>query len=131
MEKRKLGRSGIEVSPLSLGCWALAGGSGWGAQDERAALMLGIDSDRMALVAMGLGSGLAALAAILLLPLGNIVVETGSGVPSLDELVPAMQRVQRSGKALHVMGSLREEDISFLETALSPDGLCLAVLRDD
>jgi branched-chain amino acid transport system permease protein len=50
------------------------------AQDERAAMMLGIDSDRMALVAMGLGSGLAALAAILLLPLGNIVVETGYNV---------------------------------------------------
>jgi branched-chain amino acid transport system permease protein len=50
------------------------------AQDERAAMMLGIDSDRMALVAMAFGSGLAALAAILLLPLGNIVVETGYNV---------------------------------------------------
>jgi aryl-alcohol dehydrogenase-like predicted oxidoreductase len=38
MEKRKLGRSEIEVSPLSLGCWALAGGSGWGDQDERSAI---------------------------------------------------------------------------------------------
>ena len=45
------------------------------AQDERAALMLGIDSDRMAVVAMVLGSMLAGLAAVLLLPLGNIVVE--------------------------------------------------------
>jgi branched-chain amino acid transport system permease protein len=50
------------------------------AQDERAALMLGIDSDRMALVAMGFGSMLAGLAAVLLLPLGNIVVETGYNV---------------------------------------------------
>jgi branched-chain amino acid transport system permease protein len=50
------------------------------AQDERAALMLGIDSDRMAVVAMGLGSMLAALAALLLLPLGNIVVESGYNV---------------------------------------------------
>jgi len=50
------------------------------AQDERAALMLGIDSDRMAIVAMGFGSMLAGLAAILLLPLGNIVVETGYNV---------------------------------------------------
>jgi branched-chain amino acid transport system permease protein len=50
------------------------------AQDERAALMLGIDSDRMAMVAMVLGSMLAGLAAVLLLPLGNIVVETGYNV---------------------------------------------------
>jgi branched-chain amino acid transport system permease protein len=50
------------------------------AQDERAAMMLGIDSDLMALMAMGLGSMLAALAAILLLPLGNIVVESGYNV---------------------------------------------------
>jgi len=50
------------------------------AQDERAALMLGIDSDRMAVVAMAFGSMLAGLAAILLLPLGNIVVESGYNV---------------------------------------------------
>jgi branched-chain amino acid transport system permease protein len=47
------------------------------AQDERAALMLGIDSDLMAVVAMAFGSTLAGLSAILLLPLGNIVVEEG------------------------------------------------------
>jgi branched-chain amino acid transport system permease protein len=50
------------------------------AQDERAAMMLGIDSDLMALAAMGFGSMLAALAAIILLPLGNIVVEAGYNV---------------------------------------------------
>ncbi|MEW6260665.1 MAG: branched-chain amino acid ABC transporter permease [Thermodesulfobacteriota bacterium] len=50
------------------------------AQDERAALMLGIDSDVMAVVAMALGSMLAAFAAVLLLPLGNIVVESGYNV---------------------------------------------------
>jgi len=50
------------------------------AQDERAAMMLGIDSDLMAVAAMGFGSMLAALAAILLLPLGNIVVESGYNV---------------------------------------------------
>jgi branched-chain amino acid transport system permease protein len=47
------------------------------AQDERAALTLGIDSDRMAVVAMALGSVLAGVAALVLLPLGNIVVEAG------------------------------------------------------
>lgn len=50
------------------------------AQDERASLMLGIDSDIMAVIAMVFGSALAALAAILLLPLGNIVVEAGYNV---------------------------------------------------
>ena len=50
------------------------------AQDERAAMMLGIDSDRMAILAMGMGSVLAGLAAIVLLPLGNIVVEAGYNV---------------------------------------------------
>jgi branched-chain amino acid transport system permease protein len=50
------------------------------AQDERAALMLGIDSDRMALLATAFGSMLAGLAAIVLLPLGNIVVEAGYNV---------------------------------------------------
>jgi branched-chain amino acid transport system permease protein len=50
------------------------------AQDERAAMMLGIDSDRMAVMAMFLGSLLAGVAAIALLPLGNIVVESGYNV---------------------------------------------------
>ncbi|GAB4256179.1 MAG: branched-chain amino acid ABC transporter permease [Deferrisomatales bacterium] len=47
------------------------------AQDERAAMMLGIDSDLTATVAVALGSALAGLGALLLLPLGSIVVEEG------------------------------------------------------
>ena len=50
------------------------------AQDEQAALMLGIDSDLMATLAMGFGAILAGIAAILILPLGNIVVEAGYNV---------------------------------------------------
>jgi branched-chain amino acid transport system permease protein len=50
------------------------------AQDEQAAMMLGIDSDRKALVSFALGSGLSAFAAVLILPLGSIVVETGYNV---------------------------------------------------
>jgi branched-chain amino acid transport system permease protein len=50
------------------------------AQDERAALMLGIDSDLIAVLSMGFGSMLAALAAVVLLPLGNIVVEAGYNI---------------------------------------------------
>ena len=47
------------------------------AQDEQAAMMLGIDSDLTATLAMALGSALSGIAAITLLPLGNIVVEEG------------------------------------------------------
>jgi branched-chain amino acid transport system permease protein len=50
------------------------------AQDEHAAMMLGIDSDWMAVIAMSLGSMLAGLSAMVLLPLGNIVVEAGYNV---------------------------------------------------
>jgi len=47
------------------------------AQDEQAAMTLGIDSDWMAVVAMAIGSVLAGVAALVLLPLGSIVVEDG------------------------------------------------------
>jgi branched-chain amino acid transport system permease protein len=50
------------------------------AQDERAAMMLGIDSDKIALISLAVGSGLSAFAAVLILPLGSIVVETGYSV---------------------------------------------------
>lgn len=50
------------------------------AQDERAAMMLGINSDVTAVFSLAIGSALAGFAAILLLPLGNIVVETGYNV---------------------------------------------------
>lgn len=50
------------------------------AQDERAAMMLGINSDVTAVFSLAIGSALAGLAAVLLLPLGNIVVETGYNV---------------------------------------------------
>ncbi len=47
------------------------------AQDEHAAMMLGIDSDFTATLAMGFGSALAGIAAVVILPIGNITVETG------------------------------------------------------
>ncbi len=50
------------------------------AQDERAAMTLGIDSDAMAVAAMALGAVFAGAAAVILLPLGNIVVESGYNV---------------------------------------------------
>ena len=50
------------------------------AQDERAALMLGIDSDLAASIALALGSALAGVAAIVILPLGSITVTGGYDV---------------------------------------------------
>jgi branched-chain amino acid transport system permease protein len=47
------------------------------AQDEHAAMMLGMDSDLAAGIAMAFGSALAGVAAVVVLPLGNITVETG------------------------------------------------------
>jgi branched-chain amino acid transport system permease protein len=47
------------------------------AQDERAALMLGINSDLIGVLSMGLGSALCGFAALMILPLGNVVVEAG------------------------------------------------------
>jgi branched-chain amino acid transport system permease protein len=47
------------------------------AQDERTALTLGIDSDRIAMLSVALGCGLAALAATLIIPLGSISPSEG------------------------------------------------------
>jgi branched-chain amino acid transport system permease protein len=47
------------------------------AQDERTALTFGIDSDRVGALSMALGAALAAIAAIVILPLGTIAVEGG------------------------------------------------------
>ena len=47
------------------------------AQDEQAAMMLGIDSDRAAVISLSIGSALAGLAAVLVLPLGNVTTEAG------------------------------------------------------
>ena len=47
------------------------------AQDERTALTFGIESDRIGGLSMAFGSALAAIAAIVILPLGTIAVEGG------------------------------------------------------
>jgi branched-chain amino acid transport system permease protein len=47
------------------------------AQDEQAAMMLGVNSDRTAMISLSIGSALAGLAAVLILPLGNIAAEQG------------------------------------------------------
>lgn len=55
------------------------------AQDEHTALSLGINSDRVAGLSVAFGSGLAAVAAILILPRGTIAVNDG-----YDVLINAM-----------------------------------------
>ncbi len=55
------------------------------AQDERTALSLGINTDRIAGLSVAVGSALAALAAILILPRGTIAVNEG-----YDVLINAM-----------------------------------------
>ncbi|UCE34748.1 MAG: branched-chain amino acid ABC transporter permease [Deltaproteobacteria bacterium] len=47
------------------------------AQDERAAMMLGVNSDRTAMISLSIGSALAGLAAVIILPLGNVTAEAG------------------------------------------------------
>jgi len=50
------------------------------AQEERTALVLGINSDKMATFSVAFGAGLAAVAAVAILPLGTIAVEGGYSV---------------------------------------------------
>jgi branched-chain amino acid transport system permease protein len=50
------------------------------AQDEQAAMMLGIDSDLMATWSLALGAALAGLSAIVLLPLSFIATESGANI---------------------------------------------------
>ena len=47
------------------------------AQDEPAGLMLGIDCDLAATIALAIGSALVGMAAVVIIPLGTITVETG------------------------------------------------------
>ncbi len=50
------------------------------AQDERTALTFGIDSDRIAMLSVSFGAGIAALAALFIIPLGSIAPGEGYGV---------------------------------------------------
>lgn len=50
------------------------------AQDEQAAMMLGIDSDVMATFSLALGAALVGVAAVVVLPLGFIATESGANI---------------------------------------------------
>jgi branched-chain amino acid transport system permease protein len=68
---------------LVIGLWAFTHHTRLGlafrgiAQDERTALTLGIDSDRIATLSVSFGCGLAALAATFIIPLGSISPSEG------------------------------------------------------
>jgi branched-chain amino acid transport system permease protein len=47
------------------------------AQEERTAMSLGIDPEWMSMLAMALGSGLCALAAVVILPIGTMSIDAG------------------------------------------------------
>lgn len=47
------------------------------AQDKHASMMSGIEPDRTAVISLAMGSALAGISAVVILPLGNITVETG------------------------------------------------------
>lgn len=71
---------------LAAGMWAFTHHTRIGlafrgiAQDSGTALTLGIDPDRMATLSVAIGAGLAALSAIVILPLGTISVAQGYDV---------------------------------------------------
>jgi branched-chain amino acid transport system permease protein len=50
------------------------------AQDERTALTFGIESDRIAMLSVSFGAGLAAIAATIIIPLGSIAPDEGYDV---------------------------------------------------
>lgn len=50
------------------------------AQDEQAAMMLGIDSDLMATLSLAFGAALVGLAAVVVLPLGFLGTESGANI---------------------------------------------------
>lgn len=50
------------------------------AQDEQAAMMLGMDSDLMATISLSMGAAFAGLAAVAVIPLGNLNIEAGYNV---------------------------------------------------
>jgi branched-chain amino acid transport system permease protein len=47
------------------------------AQDKHASMMSGIEPDRTAVISLAMGSAISGVAAVVILPLGNITVETG------------------------------------------------------
>jgi branched-chain amino acid transport system permease protein len=87
------------------------------AQNERAALMLGIDSDLIATVALSTGSALAGLAAITILPLGQVTAEAG-----YDVLVSALVVCIVGGLGSWMGGILASLFLGFITTLVAAWG---------
>jgi branched-chain amino acid transport system permease protein len=76
----------ILTAALILGLWFFTHNTSLGlafrgiAQDERTALTFGMDPDRIATLAVSMGAALAAIAAVIIVPLGSISPEEGYDV---------------------------------------------------
>lgn len=76
-------------------------------------------------------AALRILAAVLKIPAltaVNVVVDPHG--PALTALLPDLRRIQSAGKALHLHGDLSADDVQLVHSALSPDGLCIALVRE-
>lgn len=92
MEKRVIGKSGIEASALSLGCWAIGGGEWWGENDDNMsveticrAVELGINWIDTARV-YGFGHSEEVVGkALKKLPRDKVIISTKCGIQWYDE----------------------------------------------
>lgn len=92
MEKRMIGKSGLEASALSLGCWAIGGGEWWGNNDDQMsvdticrAVQLGINWIDTARV-YGFGHSEEVVGkALKLLPRRKVILSTKCGIQWYDD----------------------------------------------
>lgn len=92
MEKKMIGKSGLEASALSLGCWAIGGGEWWGNNDDQIsidticrAVQLGVNWIDTARV-YGFGHSEEVVGkALKLLPRRKMILSTKCGVQWYDD----------------------------------------------
>jgi hypothetical protein len=92
MEKKMIGKSGLEASALSLGCWAIGGGEWWGNNDDQVsidticrAVQLGVNWIDTARV-YGFGHSEEVVGkALKLLPRRKMILSTKCGIQWYDD----------------------------------------------
>ena len=92
MEKKMIGKSGLEASALSLGCWAIGGGEWWGNNDDQMsidticrAVQLGVNWIDTARV-YGFGHSEEVVGkALKLLPRRKMILSTKCGIQWYDD----------------------------------------------